>query len=283
MTRSWAQMEAFAKECKRIEKEGGDVLGYIRENWPSYTPRGTWYNLQRECLGRKPHQMTEGRPKKIEKEETEVKRHGDAVEMAMSVIQVHKKGGDVRKHLLEHGYGDPAKWLCNIKFRFKTDHPEIYAELKDITLGRGPRTKAEEPVPEPEAKKPSGNQGKKAKGAETVVRDGKEYEVFVRDENPDGTVTDRKITTCCAPAPPSGVTVPDELPEEPSLKIAAVRSAVCDGYKYERVFGIGNQDNVALVWRDPVCRGENSLIFSVKNWLQIAKEIPQMLKQLGLI
>lgn len=287
MTRSWAQMEAFAKECKRIEKEGGDVLGYIRENWPSYTPRGTWYNLQRECLGRKPHQMTEGRPRKIEKEETEVKRHGDAVEMAMSVIQVHKKGGDVRKHLLEHGYGDPAKWLCNIKFRFKTDHPEIYAELKDITLGREPRTKAEEPNPAPEEKKTGENPGKKPKGAETpkkresgddeyldvrsrvneVFFGGKAYEKM-----------DKPSPTCCQPARPSGVSVPDEdvEPETSSaLKINSVKSRL-------GVYSLSNVSG-AMSFRMNQNGVESELTMAVQDWKIFTVEILMALEQLGLL
>lgn len=259
---------AFAKECLRIEKKGGDVQGYIRDNWPSYTPRGTWYNLQREYLGRKPHQLTEGRPRKIEKEETEVKRHGDAVEMAMSVIQCHKNGGNVRQFILEHGYGDPAKWLCNIKFRFKTDHPEIYAELKDITLGRRPRTKAEEPNPAQEEKKPSENPGKKAKGAETVViKDGKEYE---RMEKPS--------PTCCQPARLSGVSVPDEdvEPETSSaLKINSVKSRL-------GVYSLSNVSG-AMSFRMNQNGVESELTMTVQDWKIFTVEILMALEQLGLL
>lgn len=278
---------AFAKECLRIEKKGGDVQGYIRDNWPSYTPRGTWYNLQREYLGRKPYQLTEGRPRKIEKEETEVKRHGDAVEMAMSVIQCHKNGGNVRQFILEHGYGDPAKWLCNIKFRFKTDHPEIYAELKDITLGRVPRTKAEEPNPAQEEKKTGENPGKKARGAETpekresgddeyldvrsrvneVFFGGKAYEKM-----------DKPSPTCCQPAPPSGVTVPDEdvEPETSSaLKINSVKSRL-------GVYSLSNVSG-AMSFRMNQNGVESELTMTVQDWKIFTVEILMALEQLGLL
>ena len=281
MTRSWAQMEAFAKECKRIEKEGGDVLGYIRENWPSYTPRGTWYNLQRECLGRKPHQMTEGRPRKIEKEEIEVKRHGDAVEMAMSVIQVHKNGGDVRKHLLEHGYGDPAKWLCNIKFRFKTDHPEIYAELKDITLGREPRTKAEEPNPAPDEKKTGENPGKKPKGAETVVsKDGKEYVKM-----------DKPSPTCCQPARQGGPIKWDDNEamtnslEEISMREPSIKEVPIKELKLRTLQGeMGTYEKLAddrmLFTGSP--RLFTDCGYTVAEWFVLIEELQIAIKQLGL-
>jgi hypothetical protein len=285
---------AFAKECLRIEKKGGDVQGYIRDNWPSYTPRGTWYNLQREYLGRKPHQLTEGRPRKIEKEETEVKRHGDAVEMAMSVIQCHKNGGNVRQFILEHGYGDPAKWLCNIKFRFKTDHPEIYAELKDITLGRGPRTKAEEPNPAQEEKKPSENPGKKAKGAETVViKDGKEYvkmegtgrlfrnaaDQDIYGKHPVTAYIEKKPSpTCCQPARPSGVSVPDEdvEPETSSaLKINSVKSRL-------GVYSLSNVSG-AMSFRMNQNGVESELTMTVQDWKIFTVEILMALEQLGLL
>ena len=36
MKRTDEQKLAFAKECLELEKAGGDVLGYIEVNWPSY-------------------------------------------------------------------------------------------------------------------------------------------------------------------------------------------------------------------------------------------------------
>ena len=53
MKRTDEQKQAFVNECLEIEKANGDVLGYIEVNWPSYTPRATWYNLQKQFLGRR--------------------------------------------------------------------------------------------------------------------------------------------------------------------------------------------------------------------------------------
>lgn len=54
---------AILRECLRLEKEGGDILGYL---WSQdyITPRATWCNYQREWLGRKPYEYTDGKPKK---------------------------------------------------------------------------------------------------------------------------------------------------------------------------------------------------------------------------
>ena len=57
-----------------LHVEVGDVLGFIQVNWPSYTPRATWYNLQRQYLHRQTHQLTEGRPK--EDKNMKVRRRG---------------------------------------------------------------------------------------------------------------------------------------------------------------------------------------------------------------
>ena len=238
----------FAKACMVIEKQGGDVLAYIAKEYPSYTPRPVWYRLQRDYLKRKPFQITEGRPKK-KGTNCMRKARGSIEESAAALVACMKSGNNPRECLEDLGYTNLNTALSNIRKYARENRPEWSETLAEVRLGG-----------------PSGRPRKTPKPEET-------------DTEPKH----RPVTTCCIPDNRKGVEVPDEITVAPSLQIAAVRSDVCDGYKYERVFGIGNQDNVALVWRDPVCRGENSLIFSVNNWLQIAKEIPQMLNQLGLI
>ena len=61
--RSYEQTMEIVRECQRIEQAGGDVIEYIRVNWPSYSPRATWYSIQNQYLGRKPDQYTEGKPR----------------------------------------------------------------------------------------------------------------------------------------------------------------------------------------------------------------------------
>ena len=249
--RTDAELLEFALTCEKIEKQGGDVLGYIEQEYPSYTPRATWYRLQKNQLKRTAGQLTEGKPK-----EKGVKYMGKMMDLAQGCIEAFGRGESVYDFLASQGIKNPSAYWYQIKQTVKLKDPDLYEKLSVI------RTDSR--------KRPS--------------------------------------PTCCQPARESGVEVPDELPEEAPktvefsdkgyvrakrekeekpadrpLDIAAVRSRAVNGYKYERIFGIGSEDNVALIWRDPVSRGENSLIFSVENWQRLAEEIPQMLKQLGLI
>lgn len=286
--RTDAEKQAFAMKCLEIEKAGGNVQEYIAKNWPSYSPRATWYNLQREYLKRNTAQLTEGKPEPKREEVNEMRRA--KVDLLNGVLKVLAEKGDPLEYMKEQGYKFPQQAWADLRNwanahnmnqgRLPEDLRKYYARIRADKPGNvapdekpGEHPTEAEKAPETPEKRESGDDEylDVQSRVNEVFFGGKAYEKM-----------EKPSPTCCQPAPPSGVTVPDELPEE-SLQIAAVRSAICDGYKYERVFGIGDQDNVALVWRDPVCRGENSLIFSAKNWLQMAKEIPQMLKQLGLI
>ena len=56
------EISAIVDRCIELEKEGGDILGYLwTENY--LTPRATWCNFQREWLHRKPYEYTDGKPK----------------------------------------------------------------------------------------------------------------------------------------------------------------------------------------------------------------------------
>ena len=85
----------FARECERIEKNGGDVQGYIAQEYPSYTPRAVWYRLQRNYLGRKDFQLTEGRPKK-----KGVKYMGKMMELAKGCLDAYGRGETVFDYLM---------------------------------------------------------------------------------------------------------------------------------------------------------------------------------------
>ena len=216
----------------------------------------------------------------------------DRMEMLNSVLKVLEEKGDPIQWFKDQGYKYPQQsWadLRNWANKHNLNQGRLPSNLKDYYA----RIRAEEPVREPVADNTGENPTEPKKAPETSKKSESGDDEYLDVQSRVNEVffgwkvyekMDKPSPTCCHPAKPSGVTVPDELPEEMKpLAIAAVRSAVVDGYKYERVFGIAREDNVALVWRDPVCRGENSLIFSADNWLKLAKEIPQMLKQLGLI
>ena len=107
----------------------------------------------------------------------------------------------------------------------------------------------------------------------TVEFKGKEYERM-----------NKPSPTCCQPARPSSVTVPDELPDEPKpLEIVAVRCSVKRDAKYEKR-NVSDQYGkyVSLVWHEPA-GGEQCLTLEVKDWMKLAGEIPVMLQRLGLI
>ena len=152
--------EALARKCARIEKAGGSVREYLG-TLGFISPWGTWFRLQKEELGRKNYQITDGKGvEEMRKVTLEDKKK--AVEIALS-------GGNPLKFLKECGVANPSASWAYIKKTLKEVDPEKYARLPS-------RANAAEP----ECWKPK-----------------------------------EAVTTCCAPARPSGVEVPDELPEEP--------------------------------------------------------------------
>lgn len=151
--------EALARKCARIEKAGGSVREYLG-TLGFISPWGTWFRLQKEELGRKDYQITDGKGvEEMRKVTLEDKKK--AVEIAMS-------GGNPLKFLKECGVANPSASWAYIKKTLKEVDPEKYARLPS-------RANAAEP----ECWKPK-----------------------------------EAVTTCCAPARPSGVEVPDEWPEE---------------------------------------------------------------------
>ena len=274
--RTDAEKQAFAMKCLEIEKEGGDVLGYIEVNWPSYSPRATWYNLQRQYLNRNTNQLTEGK----RKEGNELRR--DRKEMLDGVLKVLSEKGDPLLWLKKQGYGNPHQAWTDLR---------AWANKHGLNQGRLPANlntyyamlKRQEEEPPEET-------------VETVTFGGKEYEKLegtklypplpnaadkdIYGKHPVTAYVEKKpSSTCCQPAPESGVTVPDVLP----LKIAALVSDIDPDYRYERTdIQKGKHAIMRLLWREPMGGGERCLNFTPEEWKRFAKEIPQALEQLGL-
>lgn len=156
MIRSEAEERDFAMACKVIEDQGGDVLEYIKVNYPSYTPRPVWYRLQRTFLNRHSvDQLTEGRPretkegdgKKVPREKRDMKAVVTGLMMTM------KEGGSPQKYLTDQGYTNIYSALRNIKMWTKEKMPEAYPEVSNIHLGRPvtekPKISDSTPVQEP--------------------------------------------------------------------------------------------------------------------------------------
>lgn len=249
--RTDAELLEFALTCEKIEKQGGDVLGYIEQEYPSYTPRATWYRLQKACLNRTVAQLTEGKPK-----EKGVKYMGKMMDLAQGCIEAYRRGESVYDFLASQGIKNPSAYWYQIKQTVKLKDPDLYEQLSVI------RTDTR--------KRPS--------------------------------------PTCCQPARESGVSVPDEIPEETKrddafkkvaeamkkvvctektdpepMEIVGVRSRV-KGYYMKAEVNPALADGssyVHLIWRDLVTREERSIGLSVEEWKQLAEEIPQAMKQLG--
>ena len=248
--RTDAEKQAFAMKCLEIEKQGGDVLGYIEVNWPSYTPRATWYRLQKACLNRTAAQLTEGKPK-----EKGVKYMGKMMDLAQGCIEAFGRGESIYDYLASQGSKNPSAYWYQIKQTVKLKDPDLYEKLSVI---RTDTRKNETPA---------------RKEVETIFFGGKEYEKM-EDPSP----------TCCQPARPSGVTVPDVLTEDPKpLMIAALLSSVDPGYKYELIKTQTRSDiHMALCWRDKLCNQEHSLIFTPADWKKLSKEILTAIEQFGI-
>ncbi len=123
------EKEAFAKECLMIERIGGDVLGFIEKNWPSYTPRATWYNLQRQYLSRKrAEKLTEGKQKNGGVIDMERRNTG---ELLTKVIALIEEGKDPIAYLTSIGYKAASQSYTNLRSWAKKNRPEDFAKLPD--------------------------------------------------------------------------------------------------------------------------------------------------------
>ncbi len=146
--RTDAEKKAFAEECHEIERNGGDVLAYIAENWPSYTPRATWYKLQLEYLKRKKYCLTEGKPE--DQNEKGVRtRMGKMLDVANEALEVLSRGENVFEFLAAKGYKNPSSQWWQCKDIAKRNDPDLYEKLCAFTPERRPpqRTAEQAMVP----------------------------------------------------------------------------------------------------------------------------------------
>ena len=283
--RTEAQKIAFALNCKEIEKEGGDVLAFIEKNWPSYTPRATWYNLQKTYLGRNVNQLTEGKPKIERKEVNIMRKRRDMNVVLDEILKVIEAHGDPIAWFEKEGYAFPFSGWSNLKKWAQTIRPDDFEKLpKDMKLyyakhGIQRHGKAGDAV------KPGDNTTEGDKAPETVVMNGKEYEKM------GGKIKSGELSlsmlgpsyenemivpspTCCQPAKPSGVTVPDKLPEEApkQLKLRTLQGEMGTYEKLaaDRMLFAGNPRPIA------------DCGYTVAEWFVLIEELQIAMKQLGL-
>ena len=268
--RSEAQKLAFALNCREIEKEGGDVLGFIEVNWPSYTPRATWYNLQRKYLHRQPHQFTEG--KAIDPEtERMMKLKTDKSAQLDAVLKIIERKEDPVEYLAALGYKCPEQAWADLKVWARKNRPEDREKLPGDLRKYYVECGIKKDAPKAGRTQTGENPGSGQKAVETVDFGGKQYERMPKPS-----------PTCCQPARPSGVKVPDQLPEEKKipLRIHSVESEAFKTARYE-ISGSTGAPYMTLAWHDSQ-RGPCELFLAVSTWRRLVKEIPQALEQLGL-
>lgn len=138
--RSEFEKHAIIQRCLELEKQGGDILAYLRtEHY--LTPRATWINFQRGYLQRKPLQITDGHPdehlqklweKRKEKGMENIKKSRIKMtpEVKMKAVQIAIDGGDPRPYLgNEIGMADPQSCWWKIREELRTMDPDTYDKL----------------------------------------------------------------------------------------------------------------------------------------------------------
>lgn len=234
-----------ALDCLEVERLGYSVLDFLQEQG-AVSPWGTWWRLQVEELGRARYQIRDGKESKMAKKNVltpEVRT--DAEKM----IEAGRDPKQIQAYLAEHGSKNPSAHIYAIRNSMKkkaepkldSGHPEI--KKKDQLAGFEPF------VPE----------------KKTVTFGGKEFEKM---EGPS--------PTCCQPARQSGVTVPDQLPEE-KPKRPAIRIREADG-------AVGTWRNTSerfISFKMPA-RGpkdeDQEIELTAEEWLAISAELPNVLE-----
>ena len=112
--------ERVAEECLRIEKHHGNVLAYLK-GIGCVSPWGTWHRIQREQLGRKACQITNGKGvDALGKSKQTLADKKEAVRIALD-------GGNPYNFLRSRGIRFPESTWSKIKKNI-TD-PEILAKI----------------------------------------------------------------------------------------------------------------------------------------------------------
>ena len=229
----------MALECLEVERLGYSVLDFLREQG-AISPWGTWWRLQVEELGRARYQIRNGKENKMAK-----KNNVLTPEVRTDAEKMIAEGRDpktIQIYLADHGSKNPSAHLYAIRNSMKkkaepkldSGHPEI--KQKEELAGFEPF------VPE----------------KKTVTFGGKEFEKM-----------EKPSPTCCQPARPSGVTVPDQLPEKkPSFKIREAEGAC----------GIWRNDGNGWI---SYLKGDNWAKMRVEDWLVMMAELPNVLKLFG--
>ena len=240
----------MALECLEVERLGYSVLDFLREQG-AISPWGTWWRLQVEELGRARYQVRNGKENKMAK-----KNNVLTPEVRTDAEKMIAEGRDpktIQIYLADHGSKNPSAHLYAIRNSMKkkaepkldSGHPEI--KQKEELAGFEPF------VPE----------------KKTVTFGGKEFEKM-----------EKPSPTCCQPAKPSGVTVPDQLPEE-KPKRPAIRIREADGavgtWRHTKDQTISFK--IQSGYEDYAAK---AIELTAEEWMAITAELPNVLELFGI-
>ena len=141
--RTEAEIQAIIDRCVEIERRNGDVLEYLRsKNYIS--PGGTWYNFQREHLGRKANDITSGKPVKRREERNMGKKEIKA-EYFCTMIQEGKTKDEALEAIGYTNARTKGQAFRYIKAYLQEIDPLAYEAMME-TIESGTRKEPEEPV-----------------------------------------------------------------------------------------------------------------------------------------
>ena len=254
----------IVENCVKLEKEGGDILAYLwSENY--LTPRATWINFQREFLGRKPYQYTDGKPNERRRKNAMGKKPQVTPEVKEKAVQIAIDGGDPREYLRKDvGLKYPEGMWWKIRDELHDKDPEKYAKLP----ARLPRSgwknhdavfqTSDQKKPEKKAPKKTGPDGKEYEKLELEA--GKNYELNVAETPEKKRILDGvDMTKVTAPVNFGG------------YEVTAVRDAELGEFYFDRKYN-------TIDWRTP---DGDEISMGPVGWRNLARQIPEVLGILG--
>lgn len=233
---------AILEHCLELERTGGDILGYL---WSQdyLTPRATWFNYQREWLGRKPYEFTDGKPIVI-RGERKMNNKNDKRKVLEAVITAIERGDDPLIFMTTFGYQAPQAAYAALKKYAKANAPELAPKLPDLRTIRKTTKKAPE----------------KATLAEAVAgMTDAANEFFDKCEEMGLKVNGEQVWKPVQPVTLAG------------LEITAVNHQDLGEFYLDKKYK-------SIDWRVP---GGDEVSLAPSMWIQLLKELPNILKMLG--
>jgi len=280
-------MEELAKECVRIEKAGGDVLAYLREQG-KISPRGTWFRIQREILERKEWRMTDGHGNSERK--TIGKRSME--ENLQVVLQALQEKRSPVQALREIGYKVPEQTYREIKVWAMEHQPETAGEFpKNLKTWQAENRKGNDGLfSGKKPKEPAGETRTVTVAAisgamRTETADKAKIEAPKVPETETGATEEAK--TDGAEMPDIRIVMDEtgiRVERKPERKPPVTKPVRYGGYDVTaiRKTGMGefyhDVQYRTVDWRSP--EGEEISLFP-EEWMKLAEEIPEVLGILG--